>query len=77
MREKTVFEKHKFHNGRMVGWSKSGYRRMFPAHDVIFNAHIFIPIGEGFHGDLDLFVTNNNQPNFLYKNKVYYNHGWT
>lgn len=54
MRDKTVFEKHHFYNGRMIWGSKSGYRRMYPNHDVIFNANIFTKSGKEFHGDLDL-----------------------
>ena len=60
MRDKTVFEKHRFYNGRMISGSKSGYRKWYPNHDVIFNANIFTPSGKEFHGDLDL--TKDNLP---------------
>jgi hypothetical protein len=54
MRELTVLEKHGFRDGRLIGWSKSGYRRAYPNHDVVFNANIFTPSGKNFHGDLDI-----------------------
>lgn len=39
---------------RMISGSKSGYRRMFPEHDVMFNANIFTPSGTFWNGDLDI-----------------------
>ena len=60
MEDKTVFEKHNFYNGRMISGSKSGYRRRYPNHDIIFNANIFTQNGKEFHGDLDL--TKDNLP---------------
>ena len=56
MRELTVLEKHGFRNGRLIGWSKSGYRRTFPNHNVVFNANIFTQSGIEFHGDLDITI---------------------
>jgi hypothetical protein len=42
----------------MISGSKSGYRRIFPEHDVIFNANIFTPSGIWWNGDLDLTKDN-------------------
>jgi hypothetical protein len=41
--------------GRMLSWSKSGYREKFPENEVYFNANIFL-LGEGkvWYGDLDV-----------------------
>jgi len=39
---------------RMISGSKSGYRRMYPEHDVMFNANIFTPSGTFWNGDLDI-----------------------
>ena len=58
MKDKTVFEKHNFYNGRMISGSKSGYRKRYPKHDIIFNANIFTQSGKEFHGDLDLTKDN-------------------
>lgn len=60
MEDKTVFKKHDFYDSRMISNSKSGYRRRYPKHDVIFNANIFTSNGKEFHGDLDL--TKDNLP---------------
>lgn len=53
---KNIFKKYGFHDGRLISFSKSGYRSRFPNHDIIFNANIFTKSGKEFHGDLDLTV---------------------
>ena len=42
-------------NGRMLSYSKSEYRSLYPKNEVYFNANIFI-LGEGkiWYGDIDL-----------------------
>lgn len=41
--------------GRMISGSKSGYRKMYPDHDIVFNANVIIKSrGKVWHGDLDL-----------------------
>jgi len=41
--------------GRMISFSKSGYRDRFPDNEVYFNANIFV-LGEGkiWYGDIDV-----------------------
>ena len=49
------FNAHSFHNGRMIGGSKSGYRNMHPVDLIIFNANILMPgHGKVWYGDLNL-----------------------
>ncbi len=50
-----VFSMSGFIQGRMISWSKSGYREKHPENEVYFNASIFI-LSEGptWYGDLDL-----------------------
>ena len=49
------FNAHSFHNGRMIGGSKSGYRNMHPDDLIIFNANILMPgYGKVWYGDLNL-----------------------
>jgi hypothetical protein len=48
------FENYRLYPARMVGYSKSIYRRENPENEVIFNANIFTSEGKIWHGDLDL-----------------------
>ena len=50
-----AFNMSGFIRGRMISWSKSGYREKHPENEVYFNASIFI-LSEGptWFGDLDL-----------------------
>jgi hypothetical protein len=50
-----IFESEKLLGGRMLSFSKSGYRNEFPDNDVYFNANIFV-LGEGqiWYGDIDV-----------------------
>ena len=49
------FNAHSFHNGRMIGGSKSGYRNMHPDDLIIFNANVLMPgYGKVWYGDLNL-----------------------
>ena len=49
------FNAHSFHNGRMIGGSKSGYRNMHPDDLIIFNANVLMPgHGKVWYGDLNL-----------------------
>jgi hypothetical protein len=49
------FNAHSFHNGRMIGGSKTGYRNMHPDDLIIFNANVLIPgHGKVWYGDLNL-----------------------
>ena len=51
----SIFENEKLFSGRMLSFSKSGYRDQFPDNDVYFNANIFV-LGEGkiWYGDIDV-----------------------
>ena len=49
------FNAHSFHNGRMIGGSKTGYRNMHPDDLIVFNANVLMKdIGKVWHGDLNL-----------------------
>ena len=49
------FDTYNFHNGRMVGGSKTGYRNEHPDDLIIFNANILMPgYGKVWYGDLNL-----------------------
>jgi hypothetical protein len=49
------FNAHSFHNGRMIGGSKTGYRNMHPDDLIVFNANILMPgHGKVWYGDLNL-----------------------
>ena len=49
------FNAHSFHNGRMIGGSKSVYRNMHPDDLIIFNANVLMPgYGKVWYGDLNL-----------------------
>ena len=49
------FNAHSFHNGRMIGGSKTGYRNMHPGDLIIFNANVLMPgHGKVWYGDLNL-----------------------
>ena len=50
-----VFIQHDMPWGRLLSYSKSGYRRDNPENDVLFNANIYIlGIGKVWWGDIDL-----------------------
>jgi hypothetical protein len=51
----SIFENEKLFSGRMLSFSKSGYRDRFPDNEVYFNANIFV-LGEGkiWYGDIDV-----------------------
>lgn len=42
------------HTGRMIGGSKSGYRRRYPTHLVAFNANLCTRSGKFWYGDVDV-----------------------
>jgi hypothetical protein len=45
--------------GRMIGFSKSGYRKSFPENEVYFNGNIFTKeLGKVWWGDIDLTVSS-------------------
>ena len=49
------FESHGFHDGRMIGGSKTGYNAQYPDDLIIFNANVLIKdIGKVWYGDLNL-----------------------
>lgn len=49
-----IFDDENYSFGRMISASKSGYKRMYPEHDVYFNGNIFtIENGKIFWGDID------------------------
>ena len=49
------FEAYNFHNGRMIGGSKTGYRNEHPDDLIIFNANVLMPgYGKVWYGDLNL-----------------------
>lgn len=52
---KSIFENEELFSGRMLSFSKSGYRDKFPDNEVYFNANIFV-LGEGkiWYGDIDV-----------------------
>lgn len=54
-----ILLKHELRHKRMISGSKSGYRRSYPEHDVMFNANMFTPSGIWWNGDLD--ITKDNQ----------------
>jgi hypothetical protein len=50
-----LFSEHGFMMGRMISGSKSGYREIYPNHEVVFNANIVLASrGKVWYGDLDL-----------------------
>ena len=51
----SIFKNEKLLAGRILSYSKSGYRDKFPDNEVYFNANIFV-LGEGkvWFGDLDI-----------------------
>ena len=49
------FNAHSFHNGRMIGGSKTGYSSQHPDELIVFNANVLMKdIGKVWHGDLNL-----------------------
>ena len=55
-----AFIANKLYPGRMVGGSKSGYRKMFPDHLVIFNSNIVDKntMEKVWYGDMDLTLSH-------------------
>ena len=52
---KQIFREKQFHDGRMIGFSKSGYSKNFPKNEIYFNASIFTEkYGKIWWGDIDL-----------------------
>ena len=51
----SIFENEKLLSGRIISFSKSGYREKFPDNEVYFNSNIFV-LGEGkiWYGDIDV-----------------------
>lgn len=50
-----IFRDNGFYVGRMISYSKSGYRDKYPDHNVWFNANVFtLEDGKIWYGDLDL-----------------------
>ena len=51
----SIFENEKLLSGRIISFSKSGYREEFPDNEIYFNANIFV-LGEGkiWYGDIDV-----------------------
>ena len=51
----SIFENEKLLSGRIISFSKSGYRGEFPDNEVYFNSNIFV-LGEGkiWYGDIDV-----------------------
>jgi hypothetical protein len=49
------------YSSRLISWSKSGYRRQYPTHLVVFNAGVYTADGvEIWWGDLDLTLDESN-----------------
>ena len=49
------FDAYSFHNGRMIGGSKSGYSSEYPDDLIVFNANVFMKdVGKVWYGDLNL-----------------------
>ena len=58
---REVFNNHSMHSGRMISYSKSGYRQKYPDNEVYFNANIFtLEEGKIWYGDLDLTLDESN-----------------
>lgn len=56
-----IFKQYKLPIGRIVGWSKSGYRNEHPDNTVIFNANIITEkSGKIWYGDIDVTVSFDN-----------------
>jgi len=56
-----VWMENDLHLGRMISWSKSGYRSKHPDNNVVFNANIVtLENGKVWHGDLDVTVDEEN-----------------
>lgn len=54
-KELIAFRKHKLFAGRIISFSKSGYRKAYPNNEVIFNSFIYTPKGRiVWYGDIDL-----------------------
>ena len=49
------FESHGFHDGRMIGGSKTGYGAQYPDDLIIYNANVLMKdMGKVWYGDLNL-----------------------
>jgi hypothetical protein len=52
---RSIFEKEKLFEGRLISPSKSGYLTIFPENEVYFNANIFVLCeGKIWYGDIDV-----------------------
>ena len=50
-----IFESHNFFDGRMIGGSKSFYRKEHEGDLIVFNANVVMPLfGKVWYGDLNL-----------------------
>ena len=50
-----IFEAHNFFGGRMIGGSKSFYRKEHEGDLIVFNANVVMPLfGKVWYGDLNL-----------------------
>lgn len=49
-----IFKNNSLISGRIISYSKSGYREKHPDNIVVFNANIFTERGKVWWGDLDL-----------------------
>jgi hypothetical protein len=55
----NIFRQKNLHDGRMIGFSKSGYTKSFPNNEVYFNARIFTEeLGKIWVGDIDVTVNS-------------------
>ena len=51
----SIFENEKLLSGRIISFSKSGYREEFPDNEVYFNSNIFVlEEGKIWYGDIDV-----------------------
>ena len=50
-----IFESHNFFDGRMIGGSKTSYRKEHEDNLIVFNANVVMPLyGKVWYGDLNL-----------------------
>lgn len=53
----NIFFENKLPLGRLISWSKSGYKERHPDNKVIFNANIFTEkYGKVWYGDIDFTI---------------------
>jgi len=53
-RETAIAERVLGIRGRMISGSKSGYRKIYPEHVVVFNANLCTGAGKFWYGDIDI-----------------------